>query len=215
MKRVKALQTAAQNFLIGYAFLRPTFKHTINSDALGALEFVIIEIGVVDHFAHLVNDFVLNSESFEQCLEGAVFSVMREFSAEHVERHRATIRRNLRRENNLRFGIDEFPDQPGGADAIDLGAWTRDPGSAVVISRRNFWNRHLAWLRSSQFAQKHFHILGTRAVEEVGLPDLAKLFSDAVEFVAKCRLAPFVATMTQSPKQLAECRVLLRSRGIE
>src|SRR6266478_2024115 len=167
MKRVKALQTAAQNFLIGYAFLRPTFKHAINSDALGALEFVIIEIGVVNHFAHLVDHLVLDPKSFHQRFERAIVTVMGKISIEHVERHSATIRRNLRRENNLRFGIDEFPDQPGGADAIDLGAWTRDPGSAVVISRRNFWNRRFAWLRSSQFAQKHFHILGTRAVEEV------------------------------------------------
>src|SRR5207237_9824691 len=112
MKPVKALQTAAQNFLIRDAFLRPTFKHTINSDALGALEFVIIEIGVVDHFPNLVNDFVLNSEPFEQCLEGAVFSVMREFSVQHIERHSATIHPDFFRKNKLRFGIAKLSDEP-------------------------------------------------------------------------------------------------------
>ena len=76
MKRVETLETAPQNFLIGQPFLRPTFKHAIDSDALGALEFVVIEIGLVNHFSDLMNDFVLDAKTPEQCLEGAVFSVM-------------------------------------------------------------------------------------------------------------------------------------------
>ena len=140
---------------------------------------------------------------------------MRKISLEHVERHNATIRRNFFRKNKLRFGIDELPDQPGGTDAIDLRARASDPSPTAVISRHNFWNRRFAWLRPFHFAQEHFHILGPRAVEEVSLPDLAKLFPDPVEFVAKCRRAPSFAAMTQGPKQLAECRVLFRPRGIE
>jgi hypothetical protein len=85
MKRVKALEPAPQNFLIGYSFLRPALEHPIDPDALGAFELVIIKIGIVNHFSDLVDDFVLDSEPFEQRLECTVFSVVREFSVEHVE----------------------------------------------------------------------------------------------------------------------------------
>src|SRR5437588_8126971 len=141
--------------------------------------------------------------------------MMRKVSVKHVERDGTTIRRSFLGKNKLRLGSDKFPDQPGRTDAIDLRARTRDPASTAIISRRNFWNRRFAWLGPFHFAQKHFHILGPRAVEEVGLPDLAKLFSDAVEFVGERRRSPGLATMTQSPKQLAQCRVLFRSRRIE
>src|SRR5438105_4060618 len=141
--------------------------------------------------------------------------MMRKVSVKHVERDGTTIRRSFLGKNKLRFGIDKFPDQPGRTDAIDLRARTRDPASTAIISRRNFWNRRFAWLRPFHFAQKHFHILGPRAVEEIGLPDLAKLFSEAVEFVAKRWRASRPAARIQSPKQLAECGVLFRSRGIE
>jgi len=85
MERVKALEPAPQNFLIGYSFLRPALEHPIDPDALVALEFIVIKIGIVNHFSDLVDGFVLDSEPFEQCLECAVFSVVREFSVEHVE----------------------------------------------------------------------------------------------------------------------------------
>src|SRR5438046_6220544 len=126
VERVEALKTATQNLLIGKSFFCPTLEHTINSDALGALKFVVIEIGIVNHFSHLVDDLVLDPEPFEQCLERAVISLMREFTVEHVERHDSTIRRNRFRKDKLRFGIDKLADQPGRTNAIDFRARTRD-----------------------------------------------------------------------------------------
>ena len=169
----------------------------------------------MNHLAHLAEHLVLDPKSFQKRFECAVVTLMRKISLEHVERHNATIRRNFFRKNKLRFGIDELPDQPGGTDAIDLRARAGDPSPTAVISRHNFWNRRFAWLRPFHFAQEHFHILGPWAVEEVSLPDLATLLPDPVEFVAKCRRAPSFAAITQGPKQLAECRVLFRPRGIE
>jgi hypothetical protein len=132
------LQTAPQNFLVRNSFPRPAFEHAIDPDALRALEFFVIEIGVVNHFPNFVRGFVLDPKSFQQRFKRTIFSVMREFSVKHVERNGATIRRDRFRKDKLRLGIDEFSDQPGGPGAIDLRAWTRDPGSAAVISRRNF-----------------------------------------------------------------------------
>src|SRR5438046_4454153 len=124
MKRVKALEPAPQNFLIGNSLPRPTFKHAINSDALCALEFVVIEIRIVNHLAHLAEHLVLDPKSFQKRFECAVVTLMRKISLEHVERHNATIRRNFFRKNKLRFGIDELSDHTGGTDAIDI--WERE-----------------------------------------------------------------------------------------
>jgi hypothetical protein len=75
---VKALESAAQDFLIGYSFSRPAFKNAIDSNALSTLELIVIEIGVVNHLSNLADDFVLDSEAFQQCFERAVFALRRE-----------------------------------------------------------------------------------------------------------------------------------------
>src|SRR5712691_3450756 len=108
MERVEALQSATHNFLIVHAFLRPAFQHAIDPDALVTLKFVVIEIGIVNHFSDLADDLVLDPEPFYQRFECAVVTLMRELTVEHVERNSATIRENFFSKDKLRVGIDEF-----------------------------------------------------------------------------------------------------------
>src|SRR5260370_39003562 len=117
------------------------------------------------------------------------------------------MRRNLFRKNHLGLGVDELPDEPGRTNAINLRARARDTGSPAIIPRHNLWKRSLGGLRLLQFAQKHFHILRAWTVEKIDLPDLAKRFSDAIEFIDKCRCGLRFEAVTQPAKQLAKYRV--------
>jgi hypothetical protein len=55
VKRVKTLETAEENFLIGNLLARQPLSTPIDSDALGALEFFVIEISIVNHFSNLID----------------------------------------------------------------------------------------------------------------------------------------------------------------
>jgi hypothetical protein len=85
MERFKAFEAAPQNFLIGEALFRPTFKHAVDSDALVPPELAVIEIGVVNHFANLLEVFVLNSKTLGQRFERAIVALMREIRIKHIE----------------------------------------------------------------------------------------------------------------------------------
>src|ERR1700720_749685 len=57
---VKALPTTAQNFLVRKTFPGPSFEDAIDSNAFSALEFVVVQIGIVNHFSDLLRGFVPN-----------------------------------------------------------------------------------------------------------------------------------------------------------
>src|SRR5437773_4589819 len=113
VERVEALKTAAQNLVIGHSFFCPTFQHPVNPDALRALELLVFEISIMNHFGDFPDRLVLNTEAANQRLECAAIAVMGELHVHHIEWKDLAIRGNCRGENKLRSRIDESSNQPG------------------------------------------------------------------------------------------------------
>src|SRR5947207_12604186 len=86
IERSEALPASPQNLLIGQSFSRPAFKDSIEPGTLGALKFLILKIGVVDHFADFAHCLISNAEAFHERFEGAIVAPMREITVKHVER---------------------------------------------------------------------------------------------------------------------------------
>jgi hypothetical protein len=78
------------------------------------IELVVFEINVVNDFGDLAESpIVTEAEAFDKCLEGAVFSLMGELRAEHVERDTAFDRLALSDEIEAGPAVDELSNEPG------------------------------------------------------------------------------------------------------
>src|SRR6266446_9812883 len=147
VERVEALPASPQNLLVGQSFSRPAFEDSIKPDALGPFKFFIVEIGVVNHLADFLHSLVPEVETFHERFEGAIVSAMRKITVKHVERDKPAAGRLFGRENKLRLGIDEFPDQPGRTNSIDFRTRTSNPSPVAIIAPLNFCERHLKRIR--------------------------------------------------------------------
>ena len=94
--------------MVRQSFPGPPFQDSIDADAFRPFEFLIVEIGIVNHLADFVHGFVPDAEAFCKRFKRAVIPAVREVSVQHVERNNATTRPNFGRENKLRSGVDEF-----------------------------------------------------------------------------------------------------------
>jgi hypothetical protein len=123
VERVEAFKAAPQNFVVGQTLFRPPFQHAIDPDGFGLLKFIVVQIGIMNHFADFPEGFVADRKLFGKGLKGAVLAHVRKLRIEHVERDCFRIRWDFGRENKTRFRVDELPDKPRRAGAIDL--WPR------------------------------------------------------------------------------------------
>mgnify|MGYP003344358249 CR=1 FL=1 len=107
------------------------FQDWKNREALGATEFVVLEVDVVDDLADRGQGGVGKAGMRHQHLEGAAVADMGELAFEHVEAQLAGLGRVTARGHELERGvaIDEAADQPGRRDAVDLDAPARHPGA--------------------------------------------------------------------------------------
>src|SRR5215831_13875877 len=101
----------------------------IHAGRLLAGELTVAQVGFVHALRHDLDAPILDAEALGQGLEGAVLPVMAEFRPEHVEGN--ALARGIRRvgEGELRIGIAEAANEPGGGEAIDVGPRPRHPGT--------------------------------------------------------------------------------------
>ena len=140
MEGVETLEAFGQNRLVARSEPRPAFEDAVQTQALRTLEFLILQVRVVNHFGDALHCFVSNAKAFDHRFKRAILAVVSKLHFNHVVGDSLWIGRWFRREDESRLGVDKFADQPGRTDAIDLRARTRNPGFTAVVSRRNFWN---------------------------------------------------------------------------
>src|ERR1700720_835313 len=85
VKCVEAFKSAAQDFFVRKPLFGAAFQNAIDSDAFRPLEFVIFQIGIVNHLADFLDRFVSNHESLRQRFKSAVLAHVRKLGIEHVE----------------------------------------------------------------------------------------------------------------------------------
>src|SRR5262249_48911725 len=88
---------------------------------LGALEFVVLQIDVVDDLCDRPEGGILEAEAPEQHLERAPTPIVRELRLEHVEAQLAPLRAVATRGDEFepRFVIHEATDEPRARDPVD------------------------------------------------------------------------------------------------
>ncbi|MEA3147934.1 MAG: hypothetical protein QOI53_3530 [Verrucomicrobiota bacterium] len=84
------------------------------------MEFVVLQIGVMDQLGQPLHRPVPNAEAIDQGLERAMIAVMAELDIEHVVRDGLGVGGRLVPKNEFCFRIDEFPDEPGRSDTVDF-----------------------------------------------------------------------------------------------
>src|SRR5256886_17473123 len=77
VERVEALKTTAQNFVIGHSFFCPALEDAINANTFDSLEFRVVQIGVVDHFADFCDGFIRDGKTLRESLKRAAIAIMR------------------------------------------------------------------------------------------------------------------------------------------
>src|SRR5947207_15185503 len=66
VKCVETFKTPPHYLFVRKTVFGATFQDAINSDAFRALEFVVFQIGIVNHFAEFLDRFVSNHERSEE-----------------------------------------------------------------------------------------------------------------------------------------------------
>jgi hypothetical protein len=105
--------------LVGQALFGPAFENTFDTESLDPMEFIVLQIGVMDQLGQPLRRAVANPEAIDQCLERAMVAVMTELDIEHVVRDGLRVGGRLVPKNEFCFRIDEFLDEPGRSDTID------------------------------------------------------------------------------------------------
>src|SRR5207253_6478782 len=122
-----------------------TVNDCIEADGLQPMKLVIFQIYVVNYLGYLTQTFAFaQAESFEHRLESAIFTMMRELSAIHVEGNRAFYRLAFGNKIKARSFVDELPDQPSGSQPVDMQAASSHPATTLVtrqIESPGFWDR--------------------------------------------------------------------------
>src|SRR5215469_16591509 len=101
----------------------------IHAGRLLAGELAVSQIGLVHDLRDDLDPPILDAEALDQRLEGAVLPMVAEVRPEHVEGN--AFARGIRcvGEGELRIGIAEAANEPGGGEAIDVGPRPRHPGT--------------------------------------------------------------------------------------
>src|SRR6266436_9421371 len=93
---LKALASFGQKLSIGHPGPGPAAQNCVDPNALGSLEFLVLQIGVVYHLGHPQHRLVCNCEPLHQRLECAIISMVREFHIRHIERQSLGMLRRFR-----------------------------------------------------------------------------------------------------------------------
>src|SRR5262249_1211775 len=89
----------------------------------------VSQVRLMDDLRESLQAPIVEAGSLHQRLERAVLALMAQLYARRVERNRIVWKLGGRREQKLRFGVDESLDQPRRRDAIDVRSWTRHPSA--------------------------------------------------------------------------------------
>ena len=82
VQRIETLETAPQDFLVRQILFGATFQNTIYADAFDTMKLIVFQIGIVNHFADLLDCLVPNDELLGERFKGAIIANLREFCAE-------------------------------------------------------------------------------------------------------------------------------------
>src|SRR3954463_5299987 len=185
VKRVEAFEAAPQDFFVRQPFFSPAFQDPIDANAFRPLEFFVLQVGVMNHLADFPNAFVADRKTPGEGLERAILAGVRELGVEHVERNGGRSRRNPARKGEACFRVDELPDQPGGARAIDLRPWPGKPGPAPVIAGPNSRDGAFCRVGSLQSLQLRLNFLSARAVKKIDGAKLPKLPAEPAQLFGR------------------------------
>src|SRR5204862_5860923 len=114
---VRLLQPLA---IIGKCLAQSVYD-CVKTGGLEPLELVVLEVDVMNYFAEFAQTFdITQAESFDHRFKRTVLAMMRELSAEHVERN--CVWDCLALPDKIESGmfIDELLDQPGGSKTVDM-----------------------------------------------------------------------------------------------
>jgi hypothetical protein len=133
METVKALKASQQDLFVAQALLRPTFKNLIDAESFRAMKFVIFQISVVNYFGQAKHGSFTNPEEVDQRFETAAVAIVTEFRLYHDVRQCALMLRRCPGKDEFGFWIDEFVNQLGRTDTIDLRAGPGNPGFTLIF----------------------------------------------------------------------------------
>src|SRR2546423_5300392 len=184
---VEALKTTTQNFVIGHSFFCPALEDAINANTFDSLEFRVVQIGVVDHFADFCDGFIRDGKTLRESLKRAAIAMMREFGVQHVEGNRFRHGLSSWCKNEFCFGVDELGNQPRRSHSIDLRPRTSQPGFFAILLRIERLKLRRA-LRSLRATKQHRHFMSARTIEEIDLAKIAELFSQSLE-LGSCEIS--------------------------
>src|SRR6266496_5082799 len=107
----------------------------VKPHGLQPVKLVIFEIYVVNYLGNLTQALATaQAESLQHPFESAVFSMMREFSAIHVEGNRALYGFAFSNKIEARTFVDELSYQPGGSQPVDMQVAPGHPATTLVLS---------------------------------------------------------------------------------
>ena len=133
METVKALKASQQDLFVAQTLLRPTFQSLIDAESFHPMKFVVFQISVVNYFGQAKHGSFTNAEELDQRFESAAVAIVAEFRLYHDVRQCALMLRPCPGKDKFGFGIDEFVNQPGRTDTIDLKAGAGNPGFTLIF----------------------------------------------------------------------------------
>src|SRR6516162_8143339 len=133
METLKALKASQQDLFVTQALLRPTFQSLIDAESFHPMKFVVFQTSVVNYFGQAKHGSFTNPEEFYQRFESAAVAIVAECRLYHDVRQCALMLRLCPGKDKFGFWIDEFVNQPGRTDTIDLRAGPSDPGFTLIF----------------------------------------------------------------------------------
>ncbi len=121
--------------IVGLARCDPG-DHECHTGRFGPCVLPILEVQVMNDLRELAQGWIMPAKSFHECFERAPLTLVAKVRLGHVEAQLAGIQRLGRSdEAELRFVIDEPPNEPRARDAIDENSSARHPRATLI--RRN------------------------------------------------------------------------------
>src|SRR5947207_11071150 len=130
MEGVETLESFGQYLPVAQSETCPAFEDAVQTQALRTLEFLILQVRVVNHFGDALHRLVSNAKAFDHRFKRAILAVVSELHFKHVVGDGLWMGGRFRREDESRLGVDEFADQPGRSDAVNFRPRSRQPGFA-------------------------------------------------------------------------------------
>ncbi len=180
-------ESALESVLIIRAVQNDTEDDLLDPESVGAREFPVLEVDVVDDFCDLAKRGVRGSNGANERFKCAGLSLVREVSADHVEPQFASLALLLRiDEPKVRIWIDESANQPRRGDSVDVQSAAGGPDTPLQLRDcaqlpRRSRSSALALQTLLQAREQSLRPVSTLGAEEVDLLNLRLSLFEASE----------------------------------